>query len=162
MSKMGYIAPGCKYILLSNTLIVCFLCKIDHTIYRCIRVKKLATALASKDNTMAEPRIYLRRIRPHFGTDVYERHIYYIYILIYYQVVYICYILLCFVAWHLFILFLPETWPEYSSLFVLGYRLVKNILNLTEHFQIRPCHFFFLPCLIIFASNYVSVSFDIS
>ena len=31
-----------------------------------------------------------------------------------------------------------------------------------EHFQIRPCHFFFLPCLIISASNYVSVSFDIS
>jgi len=41
--------------------------------------KKLAFALASKDNTMAKPRIYLRRKRPHFGSDVYERHIYYIY-----------------------------------------------------------------------------------
>ena len=58
----------------------------------------MAIALAGKDNSMAKPRIYLRRIRPHFGTDVYERDIYYIYILIYYQVVYICYILLCFVA----------------------------------------------------------------
>jgi len=29
--------------------------------YRYIRVKKLAIALASKDNTMAKPLIYLRR-----------------------------------------------------------------------------------------------------
>jgi hypothetical protein len=28
---------------------------------------------------MAKPRIYLRRIKPHFGSEVYERHIYYIY-----------------------------------------------------------------------------------
>ena len=28
---------------------------------------------------MAKPRIYLRRIRPLFGSDVYERHIYHIY-----------------------------------------------------------------------------------
>jgi hypothetical protein len=37
----------------------------------------------------------------------------------------------------------------------------KNILNLTEHFQFRPCHFF-LPCLVNFALNYVSVFIDIS
>ena len=38
-----------------------FLCKIDHTSYWCIRVEKLAIAFASKDNTVANPRIYLRR-----------------------------------------------------------------------------------------------------
>jgi hypothetical protein len=57
--------------------------------YKCIRVKKLAIALANKDNTIAKPWIYLRRIRPHFDSNVYQRHIYY-FILIYYQVVYIC------------------------------------------------------------------------
>jgi hypothetical protein len=80
----------------------------------------------------------------------------------------------------IFILFLLITWPEYLFLkskfqiplrikwpspkrhicgpregevpfFVLGYRQVNNILNLTEHFQFRPCHFFFtMSCNIRF------------
>ena len=47
-------------------------------------------------------------------------------------------------------------------MYVLGYRRVKNILNLTENFQFRPCHIFFLQCLVTIALNYMSVSFDIS
>ena len=61
MSKLGYIATSCKNILLSNTLHVCFLCKIDNTIDRYIGVKNLDIVLASKDNTIAKHQIYLPR-----------------------------------------------------------------------------------------------------
>ena len=54
ISKLGYIAPSCKYDLLSNMLLVCFLWKINHNISRYICVKKMAIALASKVNTMAK------------------------------------------------------------------------------------------------------------
>ena len=54
MSKLGYIAVSCKNILLSNTLLVCFYAKLTTKSYRNIRV-------ASKDNTMANTQIYLRR-----------------------------------------------------------------------------------------------------
>ena len=76
----------------------------------------------------------------------------------------------------IFILCLLITWPEYLFLkskfqillrikwpspkrhiccpregevpfCVLGYRQAKNILNLTEHFQFRPCHFSFYHVL---------------
>jgi hypothetical protein len=45
-------------------------------------------------------------------------------------------------------------------LFVLGYRLVKTYFN--RIFPISSLSLFFLPCLVIFALIYVSVSFDIS
>jgi hypothetical protein len=47
-----------------------------------------------------------------------------------------------------------------APLFVLGYRLVKTYFN--RIFPVSSLSFFFLPCLVIFALNYVSVSFDIS
>ena len=97
-----------------------------------------------------------------------------------------------FVSLHdrIFILFLLMTWPEYlfkknktsrslsesnghpirdtqadpegdtPPFFVLGYRLVKMYFN--RIFPVSSLSFFFLPCLVIFALNYLSVSFDIS
>ena len=47
-----------------------------------------------------------------------------------------------------------------TPLCVLGYRLVKTYFN--KIFPVSSLSFFFLPCLVIFALNYVSVSFDIS
>jgi hypothetical protein len=47
-----------------------------------------------------------------------------------------------------------------APFFVLGYRLVKTYFN--RIFPVSSLSFFFLPCLVIFAFNYVSVSFDIS
>jgi hypothetical protein len=47
-----------------------------------------------------------------------------------------------------------------APLFVLGYRLVKMYFN--RIFPVSSLSFFFLPCFVIFALNYVSVSFDIS
>ena len=44
--------------------------------------------------------------------------------------------------------------------FVLGYRLVKTYFN--RIFPVSSLSFFFLPCLVIFVLNYVSISFDIS
>jgi hypothetical protein len=90
----------------------------------------------------------------------------------------------------IFILFLLITWPEYLFLkskfqiplrikwpspkrhicgpregevpfFVLGYRQVKKISLFNRTFPVSSLSFFFLPCLVIFALNYVSVSFDI-
>ena len=43
---------------------------------------------------------------------------------------------------------------------MLGYRLVKTYFN--RIFPVSSLSLFFLPCLVIFALNYVSVSFDIS
>ena len=43
---------------------------------------------------------------------------------------------------------------------MLGYRLEKT--NFNRIFPVSSLSFFFLPCLVIFALNYVSVSFDIS
>ena len=88
--------------------------------------------------------------------------IFIIYILIYYQVVYICYIFCVSLRDIIFILFLPVTWPECSSFFVLGYRWVKKHIEFNRTFPESSFSFFFLPCLVIFAWNYVSVSFDIS
>jgi len=57
-----------------------------------------------------------------------------------------------------------DTWadPEgdRAPFFVLGYRLVKTYFN--RIFPVSFLSFFFLPCLVIFALNYGSVSFDIS
>ena len=47
-----------------------------------------------------------------------------------------------------------------ALLFVLDYRPVKTYFN--RIFPVSSLSFFFLPCLVIFALNYVSVSFDIS
>jgi len=46
-----------------------------------------------------------------------------------------------------------------APFFVLGYRLVKTYFS--RIFPVSFLSFFFLPCLVIFALNYVSVSFDI-
>ena len=43
---------------------------------------------------------------------------------------------------------------------MLDYRLVKTYFN--RIFPVSSLSFFFLPCLVIFILNYVSVSFDIS
>ena len=43
---------------------------------------------------------------------------------------------------------------------MLGYRLVKMYFN--RIFPVSSLSFFFLPCLVIFALNYISISFDIS
>jgi hypothetical protein len=42
----------------------------------------------------------------------------------------------------------------------VDYRLVKTYFN--RIFPVSSLSFFFLPCLVIFTLNYVSVSFDIS
>ena len=116
--------------------------------------------------------------------------IFYIYIFfIFYQVVYLCCILFCFVAWQdiyfifahdLAKIFIPKKsfqiplrikWPSPKRyigdpeggrppLFVLDCRLVETYFN--RIFPVSSLPFFFLPCLVIFASNYVAVSFDIS
>ena len=44
---------------------------------------------------------------------------------------------------------------------MLDYRLVKTYFNKIFS-PVSSLSFFFLPCLVIFALNYVSVSFDIS
>ena len=47
-----------------------------------------------------------------------------------------------------------------APLFVLDYGLVETFFN--RIFPVSSMSFFCLPCLVIFALNYVSVSFDIS
>ena len=97
----------------------------------------------------------------------------------------------CFVSLRdrIFILFLLMTWPEYLFLkrkfqiplrikwpspkrhiygprevevpfFVLGDRQVKHLI-FNRTFPVSSFSFVFLPCLVTFALNYVSVSFDI-
>jgi hypothetical protein len=53
-----------------------------------------------------------------------------------------------------------DTEGDKPPFFVLGYRQVKTYFN--RIFPVSSLSFFFLPCLVIFALNYVSVSFDIS
>ena len=114
----------------------------------------------------------------------------YIFFFIYYQVVYKrCFVSL---RDRTFILFLLMTWPEYLFLkktlpdpsqnqMVTPWeihrqiqggtdppfcarlcRMVKTYFNRIPVFSVSSLSFFFLPCLVIFALNYVSVSFDIS
>jgi hypothetical protein len=54
----------------------------------------------------------------------------------------------------------PKRYIGGSRIFVLDYRLVKTYFN--RIFPVLSLSFFFLPCLVIFALSYVSVSFDIS
>jgi hypothetical protein len=118
--------------------------------YWYIRVKKLAIALASKDNKMAKSRIYLRRNSEYYllGSDVYERHYIYIF-LIYYQVVYICYFSLCFVAWHHIYFIFAHDLVRIFPIFVLGYSRVKHI-KFNRTFPVSSLSFF----LSILSCNY--------
>jgi hypothetical protein len=47
---------------------------------------------------------------------------------------------LCVVAWHHIYFIFAHDLARLFPFFVLGYRRVRNILILTEHFQFRPCH----------------------
>jgi hypothetical protein len=114
---------------------------------------------------------------------------FFIYFFIYYQDVYLCYISFCFVAWqHICFIFAHDLvricfskknfqiplrikWPSlkryrggsrggHTPLFVLDSRLVNTYFY--RIFPVSSLSFFSLPCLVIFALNYVSVSFDIS
>jgi hypothetical protein len=92
---------------------------------------------------------------------------------IYYQVVYMLYFVLFLLRDRIFISkknlrdpsqnqmrYIDGSRGGQAPLFVLGYRLVKTYFN--RIFPVSSLSFFFLPCLVIFALNYVSVSFDIS
>ena len=99
MSKLGYIAPSCKNIVPSNTLLVCFFMlnrPPNLLVYSC---KNLAIVLTSKDNTMAKPGPTQKFwIKPPWLWCL--RATFFIYFFpIYYQVVYLCCVSFCFVAW---------------------------------------------------------------